>query len=420
VWGHIRDTGERIIARQVRSKLENRTARLKLAARRKPYFVLLSPGISLGYRRNVTAGTWSVKASDGHGGAWLKGFAVADDHEDSNAGSVLSYWEAIDKARSLARAGDGSSNGDRPATVDEALTAYEADLKARGGDVANASRVRFNLSAGLLARPVGLLTPKLLRTWRDGLVTGGMTPSGAGRTTRVLAAALTLAAMNDERIINSLAWKSGLKRLPDSDQSRSGVILSDAVVGNIVSTAWELDPAYGLLIELSAITGARRSQLLRTTVHDLQDAGTAPRVMVPTSRKGRNRKSGLLALPISPRLARALRAAAAGRSDSDPLLVRTDGSPWPVADEMFRKVTASIGLDQGLTAYALRHSSIVRQILAGIPLRIVASSHDTSTAQIERNYSKHITGDPSDTICRRAMLDLAAPLPPNVVTLARA
>jgi integrase len=402
------------LARQTRSpKLENRTSRLKLAVRRKPYFVLLSPGISLGYRRNVGAGSWSVKASDGHGGSWLKSFGLADDHENAGS-SVLDFWAASTKARELARADDGSSNSDRPVEVSEALDAYASDLEARGGDAANASRVRHNLPAGLLARPVALLKEKDLRDWRNKLVKDGMSRSGANRTARVFAAALTLASPT----VNKDAWKVGLKRLPDADQSRAGVILPDSDVRAIVAAAWDLDPAYGLLAELSAITGARRSQLLRVKIHDLQDASAAPRVMVPTSRKGRNRKSGLLALPIPPRLAIALRAAAAGRPDDAPLLVRSDGESWSVADDEFRKVTAIVGLDPALSAYCLRHSSIVRQILAGVPIRVCAASHDTSVTQIERTYSKYIVGDPSDVMCRAAMLDLETVVPvSNVVAI---
>jgi integrase len=408
--------------RQTRApKLENRTSRLKLAARWKPYFILLSPGISLGYRRNASAGSWSVKAADGHGGSWLKSFAIADDSEESNSASVLDFWAASAKARELARAGDGLA-GDRPATVDEALTSYAADLASRGGDAANASRVRHNLPSTMLAKPVSLLTSKMLRGWRDSLVTAGMTPSGANRTAKVLSAALALAARDDARIVNSAAWRTGLSQLPDAEQSRTGVILSDEVVRSIVSTAWELDPAYGALCELSAVTGARRSQLLRTMVGDLQDGGAAPRVMVPTSRKGRRRKTGLLALPISPTLARALRQKASGRPDSSPLLVRADGSPWPIADDEFRKVVVAAGLnDPDLTAYALRHSSIVRQILGGIPVRVVAASHDTSVVQIEKNYSKHIIGDPSDVMCRKVMLNMeTAAESSNVVPIGRA
>ena len=49
---------------------------------------------------------------------------------------------------------------------------------------------------------------------------------------------------------------------------------------------------------------------------------------------------------------------------------------------------AAAGLDPAeVTAYALRHCSIVRMLLAGIPARLVASLHDTSVAEIERHYS---------------------------------
>ena len=88
------------MARSIRApKIENRTSRLKLPVRGKPYFVTVAPGIPLGYRRNQTVGVWVVRAADGHGGNWIKVIAVADDHEDSNGGQILTYWEAQDRAR---------------------------------------------------------------------------------------------------------------------------------------------------------------------------------------------------------------------------------------------------------------------------------------------------------------------------------
>jgi hypothetical protein len=58
-----------------------------------------------------------------------------------------------------------------------------------------------------------------------------------------------------------------------------------------------------------------------------------------------------------------------------------------------------------VTIYALRHSSIVRQIEANVPIRIIAVSHDTSVAMIERHYSAEIA-DFADGIAREAMLTL--------------
>ena len=69
-----------------------------------------------------------------------------------------------------------------------------------------------------------------------------------------------------------------------------------------------------------------------------------------------------------------------------------------------------------VTAYALRHSSIVRSLLAGVPARVVAAMHDTSIGELEKTYSAYIA-DHADTIARRGLL---APPPPadNVVALA--
>jgi hypothetical protein len=53
-----------------------------------------------------------------------------------------------------------------------------------------------------------------------------------------------------------------------------------------------------------------------------------------------------------------------------------------------------------VTIYALRHSNIVRQLLANVPVRVVAV---TSAAMTERTYSRHIT-DHADPLARGALL----------------
>jgi hypothetical protein len=123
------------------SRLETRTARLKLRVRRKPHdFTSISPGIALGYRRCASAGRWVVKVADGHGGYWTKVVGIADDFEDTDGEHVLSWWQAQDKARALARGKD--TGGARPATVAEAIADYERDLIARSASPANARRAR--------------------------------------------------------------------------------------------------------------------------------------------------------------------------------------------------------------------------------------------------------------------------------------
>ena len=65
---------------------------------------------------------------------------------------------------------------------------------------------------------------------------------------------------------------------------------------------------------------------------------------------------------------------------------------------------------------ALRHSSIVRALLAGTPTRVVASSHDTSTTILERVYSAFVL-DFADPVARLGLLDTTQPAETNIVNL---
>jgi hypothetical protein len=172
------------MARRLRSpKLETRTARLKLAIRKKPYTARVGPGVRVAYRRNETAGSWSVIAADGKGGNWMKQFSAADDYEDANGTDVLDFWQAQDRARTIARGHrDPDADSGKPVTVGEALHRYEADLKARDGDAYNARRVRIHMSDTLANETVALLTsPRKFRQWRDGLTKKGLASSSVNR-----------------------------------------------------------------------------------------------------------------------------------------------------------------------------------------------------------------------------------------------
>jgi hypothetical protein len=58
------------------------------------------------------------------------------------------------------------------------------------------------------------------------------------------------------------------------------------------------------------------------------------------------------------------------------------------------------------TIYALRHSSIVRSLLANVPIRIVATLHDTGILMVERTYSAFIA-DHADAVARPALIELS-------------
>ena len=132
------------MARHTRSQvLENRTNRLRLPVAPKPIFACkIGRGVRLGYRRNQSGGVWVVRVANGSGGYWMRRVADADDHADANGVDILTYWQAQDVARAIARGHGVSAQDDgRLITVAEALDRYAEDLRARGGEVSNVGRV---------------------------------------------------------------------------------------------------------------------------------------------------------------------------------------------------------------------------------------------------------------------------------------
>jgi integrase len=275
-----------------------------------------------------------------------------------------------------------------------------------------------HLSKALASKTVALLGARELRRWRDNLLAKELAPASVNRLSRMLKAALSLAAEHDTRIHNREVWRTGLKGLPDAEVSRN-VILSDDTVRRIVAAAAAEGPEFAILVELAAITGQRVSQLRRLEVGDVQADRSDARLMMPSSRKGRHKRITRRPVPIPAELALRLKLLGKGRPAHAPLLLAPGGNPWrhDCQRRPFRRTVERLGLDPDeVTLYSLRHSSVVRQLLAGVGARVVASAHDTSVLMLEKTYSKYIT-DHTDALVRRTLLDLSRPATANVVPL---
>ena len=386
---------------------------MRLPVRKRPYWVRIAEGLSLGYRRNQTAGTWSMRVADGRGSRWIKKLADADDHDDN----AMSFWQAQAKARQLWH-GSAPDDGSKLQTVAEVLTAYAADLELRGAGSGDAKRVENHLPPTLATKLVAQLNARELKAWRNGLLKKGLAPGSITRYSKSFKAALNLCAAHDPaRVTNSKAWAVGLAALPDSSRARN-IVLTDDQVRRFVTAAYTVSTATGMLVELAAVTGARPVQLRRLTVADVQ----RDRLMMPSSRKGRGKKRiERRALPIPEALAARLRQLGKGRAPDVPLLLADDGEPWSQwgHSEPIRQAVEAAGLDEEVTIYALRHSSIVRMLQKGIPIQFVSDHHDTSPEMIRQHYAKWIPADLHDQATRGALIDLGAPVTGNVVPLTR-
>ena len=392
--------------------LQTANARKQLEARGKPHKVSLDRGLTLGYRKPKDGdGSWVAIASDGKGGQWTETFGRADDTEAADNVSVFSYAQAKAKAEELARGrGNEVRSASRPVTIDEALANYEAELKARGGCVQNATGPRFHMKdSGLLEKSLTAVTTKELADWRRGLLNAGMKAATLNRLLKSVHACFNLAAKQDDRIAaNKPAWKNGLEFIRGADQARNAV-LAMAQVRALVAKAYELEEGFGVYVQAHAELGSRSDQIARITVGDLK----GDVVMVPNAGKGRgNHKSraGSTKRALAPSLAAKFSALAKGRPANALLMATASGESWTGvhrrADRLFAKARAAAGIPkidgEEVTLIAFRHSSVVRMLERNIPIKAVAQLHNTSARMIETNYAKYM---PSDDLDRASLVD---------------
>jgi integrase len=382
--------------------LETKTARGRLPVSRNPVFVRLGQGVSVGYRRNAGgAGVWIVRLADGKQGRVEKRLALADDLACADGGGVMNYQQAAEAARRLGR---GETDEAQPApvvTLGDALDAYRADLEARGAGLDNVTRLRFNLTPIFLKRPVALLDVTELRKWRDAAA-NRMAPASVNRLATILKAVLNLAASKNERL-PTRPWEIALAALPEATVA-DNIVLPESTIRRLVQAARAQGPEFGLLVEVLALTGARVSQLARCQVRDV----VSDRLMIPSSAKGQKKRVSRTPVPIPIALADKLRTATAGRQQGAPLLLKSSGEPWSKSDHArpFKRAVEAVGEDPvRVTSYSLRHTHITGQLLAGLPVQLVAKLHDTSASQIEKHYAAEITSH-SDELVRGAMMSL--------------
>lgn len=422
-------------AKTTAGQLQSATARLKLAARTRPYFIKVARGAWLGYRKPFSGpGSWAARVGFSDGKGWEKTLWGADDNGvKADGDKVLTFWQAKAKVQNLVgRKLDAdiltADDGAALVTLDKALKDYGAALLARGARAYNAKLPRFHLSDTMLSKPVTLFTEDELTVWRGELLAKGLAPSTVNRIMNSLRAALTLADKTRVHI-----WRGGLKALPDATEAHNNVIEDEAKAQEWVAESYAHDHQLGLLTHVLGESGARPSQAVRLRVRDLiVTSPNAPRLMMPKSGKGGTRHPGQrklerYAVSISSDLARLLKEAAKGRPSNAALLLRKNGQPWSEKEpanqyrDGVQSVVKKIGLDPGeFGLYAFRHTSITRMLLKGVQTSIVAKAHDTSEQQIRKHYADKIL-DFTDEITRKILpaFGPAAPAASNVVKLAK-
>ena len=424
--------------------IQTRTARRRLGPG--VYWRGIDSGVHLGYRRAALGGVWLVRWR--HGAGYRR--ELLGDADDEIATGTLDFDSALRKAREtveLVRARQAVERSGPIATVGTAVESYIKQRDAReirrvGRPIrSDASRrlARYIVGREKVGRRIGIspaavaaielhkLTERDLKLWRESL------PTQMKTTTRQRLFNDFKAALNAAYVENRDALpptlpaviKHGFRLAHEGDDAepvaRDNQILTNDQIAKIISAAKDIDGFGGDLFRfvlVMAATGARFSQVARIQVGGVQP--DKARILVPVSRKGKGSKNHATPVPVGEDVLEHLALVVTGRPVEAPLLerwrsVQVEGGgwkpatrgPWQSASELRRpweRIRTAADLP-AVIPYALRHSSIVRGIRANLPLRLVAALHDTSTAMIEKHYSKFIATGLED-MARAAIVPL--------------
>ncbi len=311
---------------------------------------------------------------------------TADDHDAADNRTVLDFWQAQDRAKTIAKRKLTGQTAEVP-TVRAAAEAYLHLLKARNarsaGDAEGRLKKHFLPQFGDLL--VSSLTKTRLDAWLASMVVASDEPErvrrskdSANRVLTMVKALLNHAARDARNGVTDEAWRL-VKPFREVAQARA-VRYTAAEVKKLLDSA--SDQATANLISAAYLTGARYGELAAARVGDFDQTRKTLRI-------GAGKTGGrtvVLQTSASAFLARLV----AHRVADEFLFVRADGTRWKRSDQT-RPVKDAIekaGLSPDGSLYALRHTYISEAIEGGVPLNIIAENCGTSVRMIEKTYAK--------------------------------
>ncbi len=344
----------------------NKTARLRLAPRPKPYYRHVGPNKGLGYIRRV--------------------LGMADDLGRADGRDVLTFEQALRMATEPELPAPGRSS----MTVADAIDTYIRVLESRSAHAREArQRADKHIIPELGDIRVDRISKTQIEEWLAGLVRDDAADTDARRRSQdsanriltVLKAALNQAFADDA---NRIKTDAGWRRVkPFRNVSGARPDHFDAMqIRQLIAKAAEFDQAFANLIEGAYLTGARLGELAALDVRDFDAARSLLVIHLG--------KTGARVVSLSAESVRFFKVVVNDRPADAVLLARADGARWGKSEQHrpFKRAAAAAELPATASFYSLRHSHISRAIEAGMPLSLLAENCGTSLLMIQKNYAK--------------------------------
>jgi integrase len=396
------------MARRVRdTTLDTRTARSRLKARGKPYWRLLEPGLSIGYRKPLSGpGKWVARHHLGGKNDYVTdSFATADDFSDPDGVAILSFWQAQAKVREqmVQRAQDGHAAVAKR-TVEDSVNSYIDFLETHRK---SADEARYAANAYIFPKlgktKLDELTVDQVRKWHVAIAKSPARvrtkkgseqkfrqndndpererrrKSTANRILTVLKGALNQ-SWRDKHVSSDRAWRS-VEPFKNVDRARIRYLSLEEVT-RFINAA---DEDFRKLVRGALESGARYGELCEFLVADFNsDAGT---LSVPDPKTGKPRH-----IVLSEEGVEYFEEITAGRAGSEPIFLKTEGSRWlpdhqadPIAETNKRAK-----IDPPISFHGLRHTWASHAVMNGMPLIVVAKNLGHATTRMVELHYGHL------------------------------
>jgi integrase len=406
------------MARTVRdANLETRNVRLKLAARKKPYFRVIDSRAHLGYYKGSKGGSWQARYFLGAGKYAYQTLGTADDTQDADGVAVLSFGQAQEKAREwfaqMARQAAGMEA--KPAgpylvkdAVADYLAWYKVHRKAYGAtkntldhhvlpELGNIEALKLftkkiqDWHKAIAASPARLRSRKHGKANTRAIVGDNaqrQRKATANRVLTVLKAALNL-AWHEGKVASDDAWR---KVKPFKSVSAPVIrYLTQAECTRLVNAC---EARFRQMVRAALLTGCRYSELTRLTVTDVNpDSGT---LLIRITKSGKVRHV-TLTIEAQDFFASAI----AGKPGDALIFARPDGMPWKHAQQRRPLLDAckNASIAPAVSFHILRHTHGSLLAMAGVPLNVIAAQlGHADTRMTERHYAHLAPSYVADTI----------------------
>jgi integrase len=384
--------------------LATRTARYGLRARPKPYYLVVKPGLHLGYKKPLSgAGKWVVRHSLGEHTYAVQRIATADDHTDADGDRILNFEQAQEKARVSTAHNRVAGEKHTSLTVADVIARYLEFLENSRKSVRDA---RYRANAFIVPKlgtiSVDVLTTDTLRDWISELASApARLPTRPGQKQRYRQAAYDLETQRRRRATVgralavlkaalSFAWRNGLvaskapwqcvEPLEDVKAAPIRCLTTDEAMRLVNCCKDDIRN----LVEAVLQTGARLSELSQLIVGDFNSSAGTVAIGGSKSAKARH-------IELSDAGREFFSAICARRSGAE-LIFDKKSKNWQKSHKSraLAQACTRASISPPITFQALRHTYGSLNVMAGVPLATVAKNLGHADTRMAALHYAHL------------------------------